>query len=169
MNPSKAYFDLLKTWTDTLLTYQLSDAAHPSLDGALLCPACGVIHGRCHDAIYPLLYLADATGEEKYLSAARKLYGFMSYMICDDGSLYNDSQSDWNGITVFSAIGMAHALKYHGHLLEKDEKADWEARLHKMALWLMGNITPAKRTNITTTPPMPRPWRCAVITSVTKA
>ena len=148
MNPSKEYFDLLKTWTDTLLTYQLSDAAHPSLDGALLCPACGVIHGRCHDAIYPLLYLADATGEEKYLSAARKLYGFMSYMICDDGSLYNDSQSDWNGITVFSAIGMVHALKYHGHLLKKDEKADWETRLHKMALWLMGNITPAKRTNI---------------------
>ena len=142
------YRHLLREWMDALLSYMLSDPGHPSLDGALLCPACTMIHGRCHEAVYPLLFLAEDTGETKYLDSARKLFRWSSYMLCDDGSLYNDSQSAWNGTTVFAAISLEKALRYHGRLLEPEEKSAWEKRLWEMALWLREGITPEKKFNI---------------------
>ena len=142
------YDQLLKEWLDALLSYTVNDPAHPSLDGAILCPACTHIHGRCHEAVYPLLAMADFSGETKYSEAARKLFQWSSCMLCDDGSLYNDSQSLWNGTTVFSAISLSKALRYHGRLLTAEEKPVWENRLFQMALWLRENITPEGHFNI---------------------
>ena len=135
------YFHLLKEWLDALMSYMLVDPAHPSIDGGILCPACSVIHGRCHDAVYPFLCMADLSNDTKYLEAARKLFQWSGYMVCDDGSLYNDSQSAWNGITVFSAISLYNALHYHGHLLNPEEKNIWEKRLFSMTSWLETNLT----------------------------
>ncbi|MBR5257841.1 MAG: hypothetical protein IKV51_02705, partial [Clostridia bacterium] len=148
MNAETEYFSLLRTWLDELLTYAVDDPGHPSLDGAILCPACSVIHGRCHDAVYPLLYMAERTGERRYLDAAGKLFKWAGYMVCDDGSVYNDSQSEWCGITAFAALSYVKALSFHGQLLSGDEKKAWEERLMKMALWLNANITAGTRTNI---------------------
>ena len=142
------YYRLLKEWMDALLTYTLNTPGHPSTDGAILCPACMHIHGRCHDAVYPLLTMAELTRETKYLEAARKLFRWSASMICDDGSLYNDSQNAWNGTTVFSAVSLLKALRYHGGLLTAEEKSEWEERLLKMALWLQDGITPEGRFNI---------------------
>jgi len=49
------YGELLQTWCDGLLSSQVTSIANPGLSGGLLCPACGLIHGRCGDAVYPLL------------------------------------------------------------------------------------------------------------------
>ena len=100
------YYRLLKEWLDALLACTVNDPVHPSVDGAILCPACTTVHGRCHEAVYPLMAMADFSGEAKYLDAARKLFRWSSWMLCDDGSLYNDSQSAWNGTTVFGAISL---------------------------------------------------------------
>lgn len=143
-----AYRRLLKEWMDALLSCALKDPLHPSIDGAILCPACSHIHGRCHEAVYPLLAMADVSGETKYLDAARSLFRWSAFMLCDDGSLYNDSQSAWNGPTVFSAVSLEKALRYHGGLLTPEEKAAWEERLLQMAAWLQGNITPEGHFNI---------------------
>ncbi|MBR6184688.1 MAG: hypothetical protein IKQ41_00325 [Clostridia bacterium] len=147
-NVRNEYFRLLKEWLDALLSCVVNDPAHPSLDGAVLCPACTLIHGRCHEAIYPLLTMADLTRETKYLEAARKLFRWSSYMLCDDGSMYNDSQSAWSGTTVFAAISLVKALSRHGHLLAAEEKRLWEKRLLEMALWLEDGVTPEKKCNI---------------------
>lgn len=144
----EAYFDLLKEWLDALLSYTVNDPAHPSIDGGILCPACTHIHGRCHETVYPLLAMADFSGETKYLDAARKLFQWSPSLLCDDGSLYNDSQSVWNGTTVFSVLSLVKALRYHGGLLTAEEKADWEKRLLQMALWLQEKITPEGKFNI---------------------
>ena len=48
---------------DAMLEYQMDDPKHPQLHGAVLCPACHVIHGRCADAVYPLLALAQVLDE----------------------------------------------------------------------------------------------------------
>ena len=143
-----AYFQLLQEWLDALLSCIVNDPAHPSLDGAVLCPACSHIHGRCHEAVYPLLAMADMTNETKYLDAAKKLFRWSSVMFCDDGSLSNDSQSLWNGTTVFSALSLYKALRYHGRLLTAEEKAVWEDRLLRMGLWLQDGISPEKKCNI---------------------
>ena len=62
--------NLLVEWVDTLLTYQCAEL-NPALDGGILCPACARIHGRIGDAVLPLMYLADKTGNDKYLIAVR--------------------------------------------------------------------------------------------------
>ena len=65
---------LLRTWSDKLLELQVKEIADPDLRGGILCPACGRIHGRCLDAIYPFLYMADKEQEPQYLEGAKLLF-----------------------------------------------------------------------------------------------
>ncbi|RIH63945.1 twin-arginine translocation signal domain-containing protein [Mariniphaga sediminis] len=128
-------YNLLKTWCDTLISYQVNDAAKPGLHGGILCPACARIHGRCGDAIYPMLYMAQKTGDEKYLRSARLLFEWMEQNVSlPNGSWVNDvNVSKWNGITVFGAISLGEAILNHGELLPRDVKEQWLARLQKAA------------------------------------
>ena len=66
--------ELLLQWCGGLLRYQLHQPHTPEFDGGLLCPACKMIHGRCTEAVYPLLCAADLTGEDRWLSAAKQLF-----------------------------------------------------------------------------------------------
>ena len=53
---------LLAEWCDGLLRQQMKDPASAATDSAYACPACKTIHGRCADSVYPLLYMAQASG-----------------------------------------------------------------------------------------------------------
>ncbi len=141
-------FNLLKDWCDGLIRLQIDMPGQDDFDGAFLCPACKVIHGRCHDAVYPLMCVADRTGDVRYLTAAKKLFKWGENMLCDDGSLYNDGHSAWNGITVFNAVALHDALVHHGHLLDTETKAAWEARLLAMSEWLHSRLVVGLVTNI---------------------
>ena len=81
MSTAEKYFSLLECLADGCLKYQLRSTGDTALDGALLCPACGVIHGRCHEAAYPLLCLARTTGKEEYLDAAKRLFAWGENMV----------------------------------------------------------------------------------------
>ena len=59
------YYRLLKEWLDALLACTVNDPVHPSVDGAILCPACTTVHGRCYEAVYPLMAMADFFREGK--------------------------------------------------------------------------------------------------------
>lgn len=61
--------DLMKKWCDALLCYQVENNSE-YLDGALLCPACHVVHGRIADLCYPLTTLYIYTGDKHYLEVA---------------------------------------------------------------------------------------------------
>ena len=141
-------FSLLKAWCDALIRLQIDMPGRSDFDGALLCPACKVIHGRCHDAIYPMMAVADRTGDDKYLTAAKKLFQWGENMLCDDGSIYNDGQSAWNGITVFNAVALHDALTHHGRLLDAATRAAWEKRLLTMGEWLHSRLVIGMPTNI---------------------
>ncbi|MBQ6020847.1 MAG: hypothetical protein IJL26_11810 [Clostridia bacterium] len=132
---------LLREWCGALLDLQLDAPGEPTRDGGIFCPACGRVHGRCHEAVYPLLYLADATDDEKYLTAAKKLFAWGENMLRPDGSVSNDTDSPWQGVTVFASVTLHDALKYHGALLDETERRQWEKRLLGMGEWLSENIT----------------------------
>ena len=68
----KRAFHLMKTWCDTLLSYQVHTHTHYT-DGALLCPACHVIHGRIADLCFPLTVLWAHTKKEQYLLEKQKI------------------------------------------------------------------------------------------------
>ena len=121
---------LLTTWCDAMIREQINDPSDPVSNGALYCEACGLIHGRCQESVYPFLYMADKTGEQKYLDAAIKVMDWSVNVDKPDGSWTNmiDPKSWW-GITVFGAIALGEALHHHGHVLPKELKEKWEKRL----------------------------------------
>ena len=129
---SNPCFDLLKEWCDSLIDLQIKENKRPELFGGILCPACGHIHGRCADAIYPMLYMADRTGDKRYLQSALDLYTWVdSNMSRSDGSYYNDTNQSWKGITVFFCIQLGESLMQYAHLLSEDTIARWAIRLEK--------------------------------------
>jgi hypothetical protein len=139
----RLYAGLLQTWCDGLLARQITEFTDPSFHGGLLCPACGLIHGRCGDSVYPLMRVAHSTGDEKYLRAALAVHEWSERTVSRaDGSWVNDvSLSPWQGITVFHAIALAEALEHHGSILDADVRTKWTQRLASAAKFLDGFIT----------------------------
>ena len=137
------YSELLKTWCDGLLARQVVTLRDPGLYGGILCPACTLIHGRCGDAVYPLLRMARTTGDSKYVQAAVLVHGWSERQVSRaDGSWVNDvNLSSWKGITIFHAIAIAEALHHHGSLLDAATRRSWTDRLARAVKFLDGFIT----------------------------
>jgi hypothetical protein len=66
-------YALLEQWGEGMRSLQYTQAVK-GLQGGILCPACGTVHGRCGDAMLAFLLLADKKKDEKYLNAAKKVY-----------------------------------------------------------------------------------------------
>ena len=139
----RLYSDLLQTWCDGMIARQITGMDNPAFRGGLLCEACGLIHGRCGDSVYPLLRVAHSTGKAKYLRAALDVHEWSERAVSrEDGSWVNDvSLSPWQGITVFHAIALAEALEHHGDVLDVAVRKRWTERLARAAKFLDGFIT----------------------------
>lgn len=124
--------NLLQEWVDALLKLQVTDITSPDY-GGILCPACGNVHGRVADSVYPLLFMADSKKQQKYIDAAILLYRWMEKHVSEpDGSWRNDVKpGSWKGITVFTCIALAETIKYHGSLLPADIRNEMTSRLKK--------------------------------------
>ncbi len=136
------YATTLRTWCDGLLAHQLT-MPDQAFYGALLCPACGLIHGRCADAMYPMMHLAHTTGDQKYLRSAIALHNWSQRTVSQsDGSWINDlTLSSWQGITVFHTIALAESIHHHGAILDTGTRTAWTARLAAAAKFLDGFIS----------------------------
>lgn len=123
--------DLLVDWCDGMIRRQSDQPDNPELHGALICPSCSHIHGRCSDALYPFLHLANVTGDEKYRDAAIKVYDWAEHNVSrEDGSWTNDiNPKSWRGTTIFGSIALAEALHYHGDVLDQERRDAWTKRL----------------------------------------
>ena len=124
------YSDLLKTWCDRLLELQIDAPKDLTRDGALRCPACNFLHGRCHDAAYPLLHLAHVTGERRYLDAAVRLQRWSDNVSDPDGAFRNElAAGSWRG-TVFAVIAPLSRRLRHDADGQHQLSGDQRARLH---------------------------------------
>ncbi len=129
--------ELLKDWCDGMLRVQINEPGNPELHGALGCPSCDWIHGRCMDAVYPFLRMAQQTGDEKYLDAGISVFEWSKNVSMPDGSwTVIPDPTSWRGITVFGAIALAEALYYHGNLLESAMRDQWTERLGQAANYI---------------------------------
>lgn len=128
---------LLHSWCDGMLKHQINAPLQPDLHGALWCPACQKIHGRCMDAVYPFMHMAHKTGDKKYLDAAILSMQWSKNVSKEDGSwtVIPDPNS-WPGITVFGAIALAEALHYHSEILPKKIAQQWRERLKQAANYI---------------------------------
>lgn len=136
----KFAFDLLKEWCDKLVELQITQIKDPNIYGGIMCPSCARIHGRCGDAIYPMMYMADKTGDKKYLDCAILLFDWSERMVRPEDCYNNDTNHEWSGITVFAQIQLGEALLYHGHLLERSIIARWRERFERSSEYLYTHI-----------------------------
>lgn len=141
------YIRLLRDFADGLLATQYH-GSDPRLSGGFLCPACKMMHGRSPDAVYPLLYLAKVSGEEKYLTAARAVFAFGENFLCRDGGMYNDAQNTWRFTTVFHAVSVGDALRTGAGWLDDETRAALLDRLRRMADFLFRNLDEHTYANI---------------------
>ena len=112
---------LLKDWCDGMLKVQINNPSNLEEHGALGCPSCSHIHGRCMDAVYPFLYMADKTGDKKYIEGAKLVMIWAENNVSQENGAWTviRNPKSWKGITIFGAIALAEALHYHGHVLDK--------------------------------------------------
>ncbi len=137
----KMYEELLKEWCDTLVKLQITERQEEFLYGGIICPNCARIHGRCGDAIYPMMEEYSRTGEKKYLRCAKLLFSWTEKnMIHSDGSMQNDTNSDWKGITVFYVTQLGETLLHYADLLDEETKKRWRARFFHSAAYLRDYI-----------------------------
>jgi hypothetical protein len=141
--------DLLRDWGDGMLKVQIHNPTDSTKHGALGCPACGIIHGRCMDAVYPFLHLAKVTGQAKYLDAGVAVFEWSKNVSQDDGSwtVIADPKS-WKGITVFGAIALAETLHRHGDLLDAATRQRWRDRLGRAGDYLHQTFTALDFSNV---------------------
>ncbi len=141
--------DLLRDWCDGMLKTQIHDPKNLALHGALACPACDFIHGRCMDAVYPFLHMAKVTGQAKYLDAGVAVFEWSKNVSHPDGSwtVISDPKS-WKGITVFGAIALAETLHHHGTLLDTPTRLRWHDRLSAAGEYIHQTFTALDFSNI---------------------
>jgi hypothetical protein len=141
--------DLLRDWCDGMLAVRINDPGDPATHGALGCPGCGVIHGRCMDAVYPFLHMAKLTGDERYLSAGIGVFEWAKNVSLENGAWSNTlDPKSWQGTTLFGAIALAETLHHHGDLLDADTRARWLERLGRAADFIYKNIDRLEFANI---------------------
>ena len=135
---------LLHQWCEGLLKLQVKGTGNARVDGGILCPACGMIHGRCIDAVYPFMRMAaeaadrnDREESQKWIQAVKEIFTWADMSVQQKKGVYwNDIGSSWTGTTVFFAISLSEALLFHGNLLTEEEQSDWKNRLSQVAEYL---------------------------------
>lgn len=134
---------LLKDWSDGMLKVQINNPSNLEEHGALGCPSCAHIHGRCMDAVYPFLYMADTTGDKKYLEGAKLVMLWAENNVSQENGAWTviKNPKSWKGITVFGAIALAEALHYHGHVLDDATRKAWTIRLEKAGQYIYDTFT----------------------------
>jgi len=134
---------LLKDWSDGMLKVQINNPSNIEVHGALGCPSCSHIHGRCMDAVYPFLYMADKTGDEKYIEGAKLVMLWAENNVSQENGAWTviKNPKSWKGITVFGAIALAEALHYHGHVLDEATRKAWTKRLEKAGQYIYDEFT----------------------------
>ncbi len=126
MSFKNTVYNLMKTWCDTLLESQL-DINNPLLDGALLCPACAVVHGRCADMVLPLVLLYKQTGDDKYLTAAKRLIDWTERnTLAPNGAYRNDLANRWYGTNMFFNLSLGETLHRFGDILDRETFDKWD-------------------------------------------
>ena len=131
---------LLEKWCQGLYANQTNMPGDPLRDGGIYSPGDQAYLGRCADAIYPFLWMARNTGDEKYVLAARKVYSWEQNNCWNEdyGCWLNDpgKQDSWKSISVFSSITKIDSIEHYPELLGEDTIAEWKTRLHRVAEYI---------------------------------
>lgn len=127
---------LFARWCEGLYVLQIRDGGRPEAHGALMCPACGFLHGRAGDSVYPFVRMHVRTGERRWLDAAREVVDWTERNYVREGGCYvNDLQSGWLYTSVFSQIALGRTLLRYGDALPQDTASRWRRIFDRLTDW----------------------------------
>ena len=127
---------LLTTWSKALVGLQVSRPDRPELDGGVLCPSCAAFHGRTMDAVWPLCWLWRRTGDEGYLTAAKRLLRWSRLNLeRPDGAYLNDPNMGWRGTTIFAQTALGRVLDRWGGELDAATREEWLGMFRRQTAW----------------------------------
>ena len=138
---------VLRKFADALINSQLSNM-DPTLNGGFLCRCCKNIHGRSIDAIYGLAVCYKRYKDEKYLNALISLFNYSDNVLCTDGGLYNDLQTEWRFTTTFHEIALVETLNSCEDILPTDLVNKIKERIAIHGEWLYRNLDEKSAANI---------------------
>ena len=119
-------FELTRRWCDKLLEMQITERKGRGVYGGILCEACGYIHGRIGDLVYPLAALYARTGQEKYLRGAELALDWTERNMARPAGFHvNDSFNTWRGITLFYVIALGETFLDYGEKLPAELREKW--------------------------------------------
>ena len=141
---------LFERWCEGLYATQIREGTRPEARGALMCPACGFLHGRAGDAVYPFVRMWRKTGESRWLDAARDVVDWTERNFTREGGCYvNDLQSSWLYTGVFSQIALGRTLQRYGDALPRDTARRWRMIFDRLSAWALDYFrrTPGPNVN----------------------
>ena len=127
---------LFERWCEGLYANQLRETPRRELHGALMCPACGFLHGRAGDAVHPFVRMWKKTGESRWFAAACDVVDWTERNFMHEGGCYvNDQQSSWLYTSVFSQIALGRTLQKYGDMLPRDVADRWRSIFDRLSAW----------------------------------
>ena len=137
---SELAVSLLEQWCQGLYANQTIDPGNTVTDGGIYSPGDQAYLGRCADALYPFLWMARHTNDEKYIVAAKKVYAWEQNNCWNEefGCWYNDPgrPDGWKSISVFAAITKMEAIEHYPDLLGEETISKWKSRLQLVAEYI---------------------------------
>jgi hypothetical protein len=121
-------YNLFEVWCNKLLELQVPQGVDSLTAGGIMCPACGRIHGRTGEAVFPFMRMAHMSGKTEWIEAAVNVQKWSDNMNCADGAWWNDRQKVWKGTSIFGANALVEALKYN-EMLSSEISEKWKNRL----------------------------------------
>jgi hypothetical protein len=138
----RALSELLIELTEGIVRYQVPPEILAFHAGGLLCPNCGLVHGRSCEAAFPLAFIYKRTSNRTYFDAFRQAARFALRRQSKAGWWNNESGTQWRTTTVFTLLALANAYR----LLEKDLMTssigmEYLLAIRRAATWVSLNVT----------------------------
>jgi hypothetical protein len=140
---------LFARWCEGLYASQIRNDGRKETDGAFLCPACGFLHGRDGDAVYPLVRMWVRTGEKRWLDSAHRVVDWTERNYTRKGGCYvNNLKSSWLYTSVFSQIALGRTLSRYGKSLPKTTQEKWRNIFDRLTNWAFEYFKREPKPNI---------------------
>jgi len=133
---SRAAFPMLQRLNSELVKHQVTDR-HDKDCGAIMCPGCSIVHTRAAEAVFPLAYEYQLTGDRTRLRQALALGTWLLRQQQEDGS-WQETPDSWTGTTTDQALMLILAYPILEKKMSKPLRKQWLAGIEKACDYLEG-------------------------------
>lgn len=134
-------YALLERLAHGIVTYMVPAELLSYYHGGLMCPACGGVHGRGCDAVFPLAFWYRRSGQRVFYDAFRQLARFMIRTQKPGGAWDAEPMSTWDASTVFALLSLASAYRVlERELVTSSIGLEYLVTIRRAADWTVGSV-----------------------------